>query len=210
MLGRSIFHDFKRRVNFFMMQRERVHSRNISIDCYETADGNLFVEAALTDERYVPFFLYTGNQIHEPGVIHGMKARMTLRVPDLTILEADADMPVVPIEECTEVQDSIRRLVGMRIRTGFTNEVRQILGKTAGCQHLTNLVMTMSSGAVQGLWTMMSRLRGTDSPRRRHLDPTLLLDSCWLWRSGGPLADRLRRAREGAGAKDTTASTKPA
>lgn len=192
------------------MQKERIHSRNISIDCYETADGNLFVEAALTDERYVPFFLYTGNRVHEPGVIHGMNARMTIRVPDLTILDADADMPVVPIEACTEVRDSIRRLVGMRIRSGFTNEVRQMLGKTAGCQHLTNLVMTMSSGAVQGLWTIMSRLRGTNSPRRPFLDPTLLLDSCWLWRSGGPLADRLRRARERNDGKDETVSTAPA
>jgi hypothetical protein len=182
-----------------MTGRKRVHSRNISIDCYETEEGNLLVEATLADERHVPYYLYTGNRVEEPGVIHGMAVRMTLRVPDLTILEAEADMPVVPVGECTEVRDSVRRLEGMRIRSGFTNEVREKLGRTAGCQHLTNLVMTMSSGAVQGLWTILSRLRDRDPRPRRHLDPALLLDSCWLWRSDGPLADRLRKAREGKG-----------
>ncbi|NPU83033.1 MAG: DUF2889 domain-containing protein [Syntrophaceae bacterium] len=188
-----------------MRQKERIHSRNITVDCYETPDGNLFVEASLTDERYVPFFLYTANRVHDPGVIHGMIARMTLSVPDLTILDADADMHTVPIEECTEVRDSIRRLVGMRIRAGFTNEVKQMLGKKAGCQHLTNLIMTMSSGAVQGLWTIMSRLREEESPLKQHLDPELLLDSCWLWRSDGPLAERLRMAHEQEEEKAKTA-----
>ncbi len=189
-----------------MKNLERVHSRNISIDCYETEEGNLFVEASLADERYVPFFLYTGNRVHEPGVIHGMRARMTLRVPDLLILDAESDMPTVPVDECVEARDTIRRLVGMRIRSGFTNEVREKLGKTAGCQHLTNLVMTMSSGAVQGLWTILSRLREGGEPPRRHLDPTLLLDSCWLWRSNGPLAERLQAARREAEEKEAGGS----
>jgi hypothetical protein len=193
----------------FMKQNERIHSRNIAIDCYEMPDGNLFVEASLADERYVPFFLYTANRVHDPGIIHGMTARMTLSVPDLTILDAEADMPNVPIEECAETRDSIRRLVGMRIRAGFTNEVKQMLGKRAGCQHLTNLIMTMSSGAVQGLWTIMSRLSDEGSGLKQHLDPELLLDSCWLWRSDGPLAERLRQAREHSDGSAEPASRKP-
>ena len=192
-----------------MKRNKRIHSRNITIDCYETPEGNLFVEASLADERYVPFFLYTANRVHDPGVIHGMIARMTLSVPDLTILDAEAEMPHVPIAECTEARNSIRRLIGMRIRSGFTNEVRLMLGKRAGCQHLTNLVMTMSSGAVQGLWTIMSRLREKESGLRQHLDPDLLLDSCWLWRSDGPLAERLRQAREREKGEAEEASRKP-
>ncbi|MGV8080226.1 MAG: DUF2889 domain-containing protein [Syntrophales bacterium] len=192
-----------------MKKNERIHSRNIAIDCYETPEGNLFVEASLADERYVPFFLYTANRVHDPGVIHGMIARMTLSVPDLTILDAEAEMPHVPIAECTEARNSIRRLIGMRIRSGFTNEVRLLLGKRAGCQHLTNLIMTMSSGAVQGLWTIMSRLREKESGLRQHLDPDLLLDSCWLWRSDGPLAERLRQAREREKGEAEEASGKP-
>lgn len=199
----------KERAFEFMKKNERIHSRNIAIDCYETPEGNLFVEASLADERYVPFFLYTANRVHDPGVIHGMIARMTLSVPDLTILDAEAEMPHVPIAECTEARNSIRRLIGMRIRSGFTNEVRLMLGKRAGCQHLTNLIMTMSSGAVQGLWTIMSRLREKESGLRQHLDPDLLLDSCWLWRSDGPLAERLRQAREREKGEAEEASGKP-
>lgn len=199
----------KERAFEFMKKNERIHSRNIAIDCYETPEGNLFVEASLADERYVPFFLYTANRVHDPGVIHGMIARMTLSVPDLTILDAEAEMPHVPIAECTEARNSIRRLIGMRIRSGFTNEVRLLLGKRAGCQHLTNLIMTMSSGAVQGLWTIMSRLREKESGLRQHLDPDLLLDSCWLWRSDGPLAERLRQAREREKGEAEEASGKP-
>jgi hypothetical protein len=97
----------------------------------------------------------------------------------------------------------------MRIRSGFTNEVRLLLGKRAGCQHLTNLIMTMSSGAVQGLWTIMSRLREKESGLRQHLDPDLLLDSCRLWRSDGPLAERLRQAREREKGEAEEASGKP-
>jgi hypothetical protein len=97
----------KERAFEFMKKNERIHSRNIAIDCYETPEGNLFVEASLADERYVPFFLYTANRVHDPGVIHGMIARMTLSVPDLTIRCRSRDAHV-PIAELHRGPNSIR------------------------------------------------------------------------------------------------------
>lgn len=176
--------------------KELIHTRDISVRCYETGEAEILIEGSLADERLFPFFLYSANQSRDPGVIHQMIIRMRLSLPELTILAADAEMRIVPVAGCREIADSLRKLVGLRIRSGFTNEVRRLLSKTAGCLHLTNLILAMSSAAVQGVWTYYSRKRQGSQIKRPEMDGSMIIDSCWLWREDGPLAARFRKNRE--------------
>jgi cytidylate kinase len=176
--------------------KELIHTRNISIRCYETGGKGMLVEGSLADERLFPFFLYSANESRDPGVIHRMVIRMTLSLPELTILAADAGMPVVPVSQCREIAESVRKLVGLRIKPGFTNEVRRLFAKKAGCLHLTNLILAMSSAAVQGEWSYYSRKRQDDHVEMPDMDGSMIIDSCWLWREDGPLAARFRKNRK--------------
>ena len=182
--------------------KELIHTRNISVRCYETGEEAILVEGSLADERLFPFFLYSANEARGPGVVHHMIIRLRLSLPELKILDADAEMPVVPVFECREIAESVRRLIGLRIRPGFTNEVRRLLAKTAGCLHLTHLILAMSSAAVQGLWTYYSRKKTGGPVRMPEMDGSMIVDSCWLWRGDGPLAARFRKnLKEGAPTK---------
>ena len=176
--------------------KELIHTRNISVRCYETGEAAILVEGSLADERLFPFFLYSAGESRDPGVIHHMIIRLRLSLPALTILAAEAEMPAVPVSECREISGSVRKLIGLRIGPGFTNEVRRLLAKTAGCQHLTHLILAMSSAAVQGVWTYYSRKRQGGQVGKPEMDGAMIVDSCWLWRGDGPLAARFRKSGE--------------
>lgn len=177
------------------LKKELIHSRNITVNCYETDEGRLLVEGTLTDERFFPYLIHALQETREPGLIHRMVVTMELTVPGLQILSVKVDMPVVPDPGCREIRESLKKLEGLSIRPGFTLEVRALFGKAAGCLHLTQLLLAMSSAAVQGLWTYGSRLRGEERPGFPDIDGSLLIDSCHMWRKDGPFPERFRRAK---------------
>ena len=190
-----------------MNRKEKIHTRTITVNSYELDGGVIEVEGILTDERFFPSFYYSRNQNIEPGTVHRMVVRLRVALPGLEITGAKAQMETVPIENCREIETCLQKLVGLRIRPGFTHQVRTLLGGVQGCLHLTNLVLTMGSAAVQGFWAYFSRRReGASGVKAPDFDPGLLKDSCWLWREEGPLFARIRKLQEegksGGGAKD--------
>jgi hypothetical protein len=50
---------------------------------------------------------------------------------------------------CNEVTPDYRKLIGLAIRPGFTNQVRNRLGGIHGCTHLTELVSSLATTAFQ-------------------------------------------------------------
>jgi hypothetical protein len=185
-------------------EKELLHSRRIEVSCFETDEESLLVEGWLTDERMVPCMLYTTGQLLDPGVFHHMIARMRVSLPDLYILSLDAEMPIVPMDMCREISDSVEKLIGLQLKPGFTDTVRSLLGYTEGCVHLMNLVLAMASAAVQGAGTFYSRKREDDRPGQAHvrpedLDRSVLVNSCWLWREDGPLMNLIRMSQADRG-----------
>lgn len=180
------------------MKKELIHARKITVNCYETDEEALVIEGSLIDERFFPFQIHAINERREPGPIHHIGLTMKLSVPQLEIISLDADMPVVPDAGCREIKDALQRLAGRRIRPGFTNETRELFGRTEGCLHLTNLLLAMSSAAIQGLWSYFSRIRQGKTPPLPPTDPLMFLDSCYMWRADGPFAERIERRRNAA------------
>lgn len=174
-----------------MGRGERIHSRSINIDCYELIEGGLLVEGTLTDERFFPYLVYATRQVEDPGPIHQMVVSMVISLPEMVIHNVEARMPVIPMPECTEIKNSLERLNNMQIRPGMTGEIRKILGKGAGCLHLTNLVLSMVSAAMQGIWAYFSRVRGDRPVEVPDTDLSIMINSCWMWRQGGPLAKKI-------------------
>jgi len=177
-------------------KKELIHERDITIRCYELDERKLLVEGTLTDERFFPFMFYTTKEYHDPSVVHKMVVSLTLSLPKLDILSVDVEMPITPMKECSEILSSLQKLKGMSIAAGFTGAVRKLFGKTEGCLHLNNLIISMGSAAIQGLWSYSSRVREGRVSKPK-TDQSLILDSCWLWRKDGPIADRYRELQRG-------------
>lgn len=175
-----------------MEKGELIHSRNISVNTYESNDGGLIIEGTLTDERFSPFVIYYTNETRDGGIIHSLLVRMKLSVPALKIIDIEVEMPVVPLVGCEEIRGTFARLKGHEIKPGFSALVKELFGKTQGCLHLNNLILVMGSAAVQGMWTHFSKKREQRKSRLTKENSQMLFNSCWMWREDGPLAQHVR------------------
>jgi hypothetical protein len=173
--------------------KTQIHKRSISVDTYEIGENTLLVEGELRDDRVFPSFVYSVGKFMEPGIIHNIIVRITVSLPQLLIENAEADMPHVPSEVCREVKSRVDELVGMRIKHGFTQKILDIMGGIKGCIHMTNLILAIASAAVQGQWSYYSRKRDKTPIKLPEFDPSLVINSCWLWREDG---DNIKRMVE--------------
>jgi hypothetical protein len=178
-----------------LQKKERIHSRTITINSYEIDDSSLLVEGDLLDERFFPSFYYSRNEFLNPGIVHDIRVEMKVSLPGLEITGVRAQMRKIPIEECLGVESSAQKIVGLRIKPGFTRDLKQRLGGTAGCLHMTTLIYQMGAAAVQGMWAAVSRKREGSASRVMEYDMGILKDSCWLWRENGPFLEGVKKLR---------------
>jgi hypothetical protein len=173
--------------------KTHIHSRTISVDTFETGDGTIMVEGKLRDDRLFPSFVFSSGKSMEPGPIHHIIVRLTISLPRLLIEKAEADMRHVPSDICRELPATVEKLVGLEIKHGFTQKVIDSMGGIQGCLHMNNLIIAMASAAVQGQWAYYSRKRGDSVIRMPEFNPSLVVNSCWLWREDG---DNIKRMME--------------
>jgi len=162
--------------------KKLVHLRQIEIHAYDLGEHRVLIEGKLADTRPSPSS--TGESRDEPALIHDLTARIWVQGPDLTISAAEAEMDKIPREVCPEVLPGVQKLVGLKIVTGFTQKVKDLIGGVQGCSHLTNLFLTLGPVAVQGYWAAYGKRAGA-----RSLDNpafSRVLDSCRVWRRDGP------------------------
>ncbi|MBW1862120.1 MAG: DUF2889 domain-containing protein [Deltaproteobacteria bacterium] len=170
--------------------KELVHNRGISIRTYDLGERCILIEGSLIDHRYR---LRQDEAPEESKVVHDMLVRLKIRGPGMLIEEAEARMTHHPREECPVVLPSIRRLEGLRIATGFTKKVKDIIGNTKGCAHLTSLVLAMGPSAVQGYWVAYGLEREITL---REEAVRNIINTCYIWREDGPIVKGLREALE--------------
>jgi hypothetical protein len=170
-----------------------VHERRMEIRTYPLEDNRVIVEGWLRDERLMLGYHWDG-RTRSPGVVHWMGVRLLIGDWPLTILEAEAEMPTIPHELCPSVLDSVNKLVGLSITSGYSNQVRRRLGGTKGCAHLAQLILAMGPAAVHGLWAHLSR-QPRPVPRSFEEISGLpyLMNSCKLWREDGPFIQEIQK-----------------
>lgn len=164
-----------------------LHERRIEVQSYALERDRLIVEGRLIDDRLISTF-EIDNSLKEPGVVHHMCIRLLLGGWPLTILDAEAEMETVPHELCPSTMDSISKVIGLEISSGFMERVRKKIGGVKGCAHLTYLLTAMATTAIQGYWCKKT---STPMPERSNLKdyPEIfsLLNTCALWGADGPL-----------------------
>jgi hypothetical protein len=165
-------------------KHEKIHTRRIEVATYDCGQDGIIVEGKLKDDRLQKVYRPAGEHV-QPGRVHHMIIRMHVRGPNLTIDDIEVEMPTVPYEECIETLTSLEPVKGMQIASGFTNDVKELVGGAKGCAHLVALLVSMASAAVQGAWTAVSR-RPAEQSGYRDRAMQAIADTCKVWRKDGP------------------------
>lgn len=174
--------------------REPLHHRAISAHGYRRADGQFEVEGMLEDTKSFDLALMSGaRKAGEP--LHRMWLRITFDA-SLTITDAEAASDANPYPgSCESITPAYRQLVGMTMRPGFTGRVREVLGGTAGCTHITDLIGILATTAFQ---TLAGQIR--QDPDKKPFQ----LDRCHALATDGAAVARYypRWVRSAAGGAD--------
>ncbi len=128
--------------------REPLHRRAIEIQGYKREDGLYDIEGHLVDTKPYDFKLAAG--VRPAGnPIHGMWLRITVD-RSLTIIDAAAAMDAMPyVSHCDQIVPAYRMLVGLAIRPGYHQRVKELLGGVRGCTHITELAGALATAAFQ-------------------------------------------------------------
>lgn len=164
----------------------KIHGRQIAISTYAYGADAVVVEGRLTDNRHVKTYYFSDGRSRPPGVVHDLVIRMVVKGAGLVIEDIDADMETVPREDCREIADALKKVIGMKIQAGFTEKVKEKVGGAKGCTHLVSLLLTMAPAAVQGAWSAVAR-QPVDPAKYSGAALRFLENTCWVWRSDGEL-----------------------
>jgi len=177
-------------------ERSQIHTRNILLATYPHKGFRVLVQGILKDERLIPVFDVTG-KARAPGTVHHMVVTLLIDPDPLTIVQAEAEMLTIPMDECPATLDRVAQLVGVQIKAGFSNQIRKIMGGNRGCTHLCNLVVTMGQEIFHG-WLTQKRSQKAPLPvsLENIEEKKYLIDSCRIWKKDGPKVKEMRQAFE--------------
>jgi tRNA U54 and U55 pseudouridine synthase Pus10 len=166
--------------------KSKIHSRDISLATWPHENSRIIVHGVLKDMRYINVFDVTG-KILKPGVIHHMDVKMMIKSSPLSIEKIQARMIHVPMKECHTTIDTVSKLTGLEIKSGFSTKVRSIMGGKKGCTHLCHLIIVMGQEIVHG-WLTSKRSQPLPVPESIDdiSEKNFLVDSCRMWTENGP------------------------
>ncbi len=168
---------------------EWVHTRQITCRGFRRRDGLWQIEASVADEKGQTMEFKSRPTISPGELIHHLTLRVVID-DDYQIRGAEAKTLAAPWPECPEVAADYRKLIGLRIGPGFNRAVKEVLGGTLGCTHLTDLLGQIGNTYMQASWpdrAARQKLHGED-PRAWPDTRTLsFVEGCRAWRRDGPV-----------------------
>jgi len=130
------------------VRRELKHTRAIEIEAYSREDGLWDIEARIRDIKTKDMPLAIGSR--KAGTpIHDLGLRITITT-EFDIVAAEAVTAAAPFPStCGAITPDYSKLVGMNLLKQFRYQVKNALGATQGCTHLTELAQILPTAAVQ-------------------------------------------------------------
>ena len=177
------------------VERELMHSRDITVRGYFRADGLLDVDARLVDTKPYGFANSDRGEIEPGRPLHEMLVRMTINEA-LVIVACEAETVHGPYANCGGGAARMGELVGLAIKAGFLKAANDRLRGAAGCTHIRELLQQVATVAHQTLWPVRSRREARALAAARQRDPAAavvgeddgslrLLNTCFAYASDG-------------------------
>lgn len=128
--------------------RRKVHLREIRVEGYRRDDGLLELDACLRDTKAVDYALASG--VRKAGdPVHEMRVRVTIDAA-FNIVDAEACSDWVPYPGgCDTIGPAYRKLIGLNLVRGFRRTVGEMFADVRGCSHLTELLLSLPTAAIQ-------------------------------------------------------------
>ncbi len=170
--------------------RRHVHTRTLRVDAYARDDGLWDLEAVLIDIKSRDFPLATGvRKAGEP--VHEMRVTLTIDT-QLNVVDVHARAHATPYPgHCETIAADYRKLIGLNLLRDFRRHLRERLGGTLGCSHLTELAGILPTAAIQAFAGEV--FKPNDTAREDHhevQDKPWQLDRCHALKSDGPAVAR--------------------
>jgi len=177
-----------------LIHKPPIHERRLEFSSYAIENDQLIVEGWLKDDRFVQRYQLDGS-LSPPGKVHRICVRLLFGGWPLSILDAEAEMPFVPHDECPATQDTVKEIIGLTITHGYGDRVLERLGGVKGCAHMVQLIIAMGKAALHGYWTQKLQ-HPPELPDTPEELPELdyVIESCMLWRKDGPMIQKIRNA----------------
>ncbi|MBV8463177.1 MAG: DUF2889 domain-containing protein [Acidimicrobiales bacterium] len=160
-----------------------LHQRSLEFEAFEESEDELLVVGCLRDRRP-----WVGAADTGPEQVHDMELRVRVRLPDLTITDAEAVMRTVPHAECPAIAPAFAGLAGLRVGRGFTKAVQDLVAGPKGCTHLDQLARAMGPVVVQAVTSRRARQMHdgeADNLLSGNPDAPWARNTCHLWSEGG-------------------------
>lgn len=133
------------------INRTPIHTRKIQMESFLRDDGLWDLEATLLDVKAYDFTKKNGKVMHAGDAVHDMKICITVTEAG-EIVAAQARYAAAPYEQsCYSISEAYQQLVGMHLLRGFRQKVKEKFAKTAGCTHMSELVVLLPTVFVQSL-----------------------------------------------------------
>lgn len=128
--------------------RRRAHTRRIELEGFVREDGLYELDAALVNVKDLDYPLASGlRRAGDP--VHLMRVRLTLD-GEFGIVDAFACSDAVPYPgQCDTIGPAYRRLIGLNLVRGFRRTVGEMFADVRGCTHLTELLLSLPTAAIQ-------------------------------------------------------------
>jgi len=208
------------------MGRSLLHRRGIEILGFARDDGLFDIEATLSDTKAYPFATQDRDSIEPGEPLHGMVLTLTVD-GGMRVHACEARFDFAPYVGCHLVAPNFTRLAGVTIGPGWNRAVRERLGGVEGCTHLLELLAQMATVAFQTLAPVRRRAEAAGPARdqgstsataadrehgrlKRVGGAPALLNSCWSYRSDGPVVRRRWPEHFTGSRDDIGAEPKPA
>ena len=181
--------------------RQLKHRRNVDVQVFARGDGLWEVDAVLVDTKTRTLQMADGPR--PAGTpIHEMLLRLVVD-RQLNVLEAGSETRWMPYPgHCDDHGDAYQALAGLNLLKGFRAAVKERLGGSLGCTHLTELTQVLPTAVIQAFAgeVIDTREDGEHKPFQ--------LDRCHALRSDGA-AVKLFYPRWYRGAQDPAAASLP-
>lgn len=165
------------------VEREQLHCRNIVCNGYRRTDGLWDIESRLIDTKSYDFpNKDRGGMIRTGEALHDLTLRITLN-DDMVIQQAQSSSDEIPYNYCKQSGKNINTLAGVQIGPGWMREVRQRIGGTKGCTHLTEMLNIIATVAFQTI--SYARIKDNDPDARPRN-----LNTCMTYASDSPVVKR--------------------
>lgn len=159
-------------------REEELHFRRIDMRAWRRSDGLFELEGRVTDRKSQDFEPWhaAGHAVPAGEPIHDMGVCLVYD-RDLRIHAVRTFTEASPYPECPEGGRALQTLVGLRMASGWSKEVRGRLGGPRACTHLMELLIPMATTAFQSLSVVnRGRVDRVDADGR-----PLKIDSCYAY-----------------------------